>query len=289
MTQKHLIIGATGRVGSRLVELLLEQDGQVRAATRSPSHASTRFPSSVETVEFDYNRPETFASAVEGVSKVFLVVRPGDNHSDQAAMPLIDVAKQAGVRLFVNLTAMGVERDETFMLRVLEKYVESSGIPYVHLRPNWFMQNFDSGPMYADIRSTGALHLPAADAKLSFIDARDIASVAAAVMSDPRHEGKAYTLTGGESLDHYEIVDVLSRVSGKAISYVSLSEEAAQGALKSAGVAADLIDRWTNFYRIVRAGLCASVSPAVEEILGRPAIRFEQYARDNAGVWSGNL
>ena len=113
-------------------------------------------------------------------------------------MPLIDEAKTQGVRLIVNLTAMGVEQDETFMLRVLEKYLEASGIPFVHLRPNWFMQNFDSGPIFADIRATGAIHLPAGDAGLSFVDVRDVAAVACAAFTDHRNQGNAYTLTGVE-------------------------------------------------------------------------------------------
>lgn len=91
------------------------------------------------------------------------------------------------MRLIVNLTAMGVELDESFMLRLLEKYVEKSGIPYVHLRPNWFMQNFNSGPMLADIRRSGGLHLPASHSKISFIDVRDVAAVASAALTEPRH------------------------------------------------------------------------------------------------------
>ena len=177
MSQKILIVGATGRVGGELVRLLTEKGEAVRAATRSPSTVSTGFPCFKEAVEFDFDRPETFAPALKGVAKVFLISRPGDNHADKVAIPFIDLAKKEGIRLIVNLTAMGVERDDLFMLRIIEQYIEGSGIPYVHLRPNWFMQNFNSGPMLADIRATGGLHLPASDAKLSFIDVRDIAAV----------------------------------------------------------------------------------------------------------------
>ena len=285
MSQRMLIIGATGRVGGELVRLLSEKGEAVRAATRNPSAASARFPRFSEAAEFDFNRPETFAPALKGIEKVFLIARPGDNHSDKVAMPFIDIAKKEGVRLIVNLTAMGVELDDSFMLRVLEKYIEESGIPYVHLRPNWFMQNFNSGPMLADIRSTGGLHLPASDAKLSFIDVRDIAAVALVALTEPRHAGNAYTLTGREALDHYEVVNILSRMAGKTIHYVPLTEEVACAALSKAGVAKDLIDRWTNFYQKVRRGLCASVTRDVESVLGRPTITFEQYAKDHAESW----
>jgi uncharacterized protein YbjT (DUF2867 family) len=285
MSRKILIIGATGRVGVELVRLLTEKGETVSAATRSSSIASARLPSFAETVEFDFDRPETFAPALKGVAKVFLMARPGDNHADKVAMPFIDTAKKEGVRLIVNLTAMGVEQDNSFTLRILEKYLESSGIPWTHLRPNWFMQNFNSGPMLADIRTSGGLHLPAADAKLSFIDVRDIAAVGLAALSDPRHAGKAYTLTGGQALNHYEVAGILSRTAGKTITYVSLSEKVACAMLSKAGVADDLIERWTKFYRLVRQGLCASVNQDVGSILGRPPISFEQYAKDHAAAW----
>ncbi len=285
MTPRTLIVGATGKVGVKLVRLLVEKGETVRAATRSRTAALTRLPRLTEIAEFDFDRPETFAPALEGVARVFLMARPGDNHADKAAIPFIDVAKKEGVRLIVNLTAMGVEKDDTFTLRILEKYVEASGIPYVHLRPNWFMQNFSSEPMLSDIRNTGALHLPAADAKLSFIDVRDIAAVGVAALNEPRHEGKAYTLTGGQAFDHHEVTGILSRAAGKKITYVPLSEEVACAALAKNGVPADLIERWKNFYRIVRQGLCAPVVRDAESILGRHTIALEKYARDHAAAW----
>jgi len=285
MSQTILIIGATGRVGVELVRLLTRKGEAVRAATRNPSAASVRLPHVSEIVEFDFDRTETFAPALKGVERVFLIARPGDNHSDKVAMPFIDIAKREGVRLIVNLGAMGVELDDSFMLRLLEKYVEKSGIPYVHLRPNWFMQNFNSGPMLADIKRTGGLHLPASDAKLSFIDVRDIAAAALAALTEPQHAGNAYTLTGGRALDHYEVVSILSRAAGKTISFVPLTEEIASAALRKAGVAEDLIERWTDFYRKVRQGLCASVTHDVESVLGRPTTTFEQYAKDHAASW----
>ena len=278
-----LVIGASGRVGSEVVKLLRERGETVRAATRDP--LSHRFPDSMEVVKFDFDQPESFAPALKGVHKVFLIARPGDNQSDKAAMPLIDEAKKQGIQLIVNLTAMGVDQDETFMLRILEKYLETSGIPFVHLRPNWFMQNFDSGPMFADIRSTGAIHLPAGDASLSYIDVRDVAAVACTTLIDPRHAGNAYTLTGAEALNHFEVVEKISRVAGKTISYVPISEEAARAALSARGVPSGYIERWADFFSKVRRELCAPVSGDIELVLDRSPILFDRYAADYARSW----
>lgn len=285
MSKKVLVIGATGRIGSELVKLLVQNDQTVRAASRNPSTDSSKFQNTVEVVEFDYEKPQTFASALVGVDKVFLTVRPGDNHSDKAAIPLIDAAKKAKVQLIVDITATGVEQDDTFMLRILEKYIESSGISYTHLRPNWFMQNFNTGPMFADIKATGALHLPAADAKTSFIDLRDIAAVGFKVLTESHHTGKAYTLTGKEPLSYFQVVEKISRVAGKEISYIPISEDIARAALSKGGVSTELIERWTDFYRKVRQGECSLVSLDIEMVLGRSPILFDQYANDNAPSW----
>ena len=285
MSKRILVIGATGRVGSELVKLLTQNGEFVRVATRNPSTVSSRFQNTEDVVEFDYERPQTFAPALVGVEKIFLMARPGDNHSDEAAMPLIDAAKKAKVQRIVDLTAMEVEQDDTFMLRILEKYIEASGISYTHLRPNWFMQNLNSGPMFADIKATGALHLPAADARISFIDLRDIAAVGFAALTETHHAGRAYTLTGKESLSHFQVVRKLSRVAGKKISYVPISEDTAREALAKGGIPTDLIERWTDFYRKVRQGLCSPVSADIESVLGRSPILFDQYANDYAASW----
>ncbi len=285
MSNKILVTCASGRIGLELVSKLVRTGEKVRAAVRNPSSAYKKFGDAVEIVQFDYDRPETFAPAVKGIDKIFLMVRPGDNHSDLAAKPLIDEARKNNVRRIADLTAMGVEDDEDFMLRKLEKYIEDSGIPFTHLRPNWFMQNFDSGPMYADIQSTGTLHLPAADAKISFIDVRDIAEAGREVLMNDRHTGRAYTLTGGESLDHSEAVEIISEEAKKKINYIALSDETARAALAGAGVPQELIERWSDFYKRVRQGCCAPVFDDILSLIHRAPVTFRKYAHDYAASW----
>src|SRR5207247_10029889 len=110
-----------------------------------------------------------------------------------------DESKRKGMRHGVNRKAMGVEMLDGMALRKVERHLEDSGIGFTHLRPNFFMQVFSGGPLLTDICSTGAIHVPAADAKISYIDARDIAAVAAAALTASGHLGKAYAVTGGEA------------------------------------------------------------------------------------------
>jgi len=281
-----LVVGATGAVGSELVSQLRHKGERVRGATRKPADASRRFGSAVEYVEFDLERPETYATALAGVKRVFLIARPGDDHSDRLAIPLLDEMKRQNVRHVVNLSAYGAETRDDFALRKIEKHLEASGMAFTHLRPNWFMQVFASGPLLVGIRSSAAFAIPAADARISYIDVRDIAAVAAVSLTTKDHTDKAYTLTGPQPLNHDEIAHRISNAVGKAIRYVPISEENARKAILSAGLSSERTERLIGFYRLVRAGACDRVSPDVETVLGRLPIAFEQFAANYAHCWT---
>ena len=282
---KILVIGATGKTGMHLVKILAAKGENVLSATRKPETMQEQFPATVEGLKFDFDFPETFAPALEGVAKVFLMVRPGDPRPHDTAIPFIDVMKKSGVKLIVTLTAMGVELVDDFPLRMIEKYIENSGIAWTHLRPNWFFQNFNSGPMLADIKNTGALHLPTGDAKISFIDTQDIAAVAAVVITEPGHANKSYTLTGWEALDHYQVMDALSSAAGKKMDYVPISDDESRRALAAIGLTEVDIERKIFMFDRVKKGFCSIISQDVEMILKRNPITVEQYAKSNASVW----
>ncbi|MEN6497751.1 MAG: SDR family oxidoreductase [Thermoguttaceae bacterium] len=280
-----LIIGATGTVGSELVAQLRGKGESVCGATRKPAEAARRSSPADEYVEFDLERPETFVQALQGIDRVFLMARPGDDHADRVALPLIDEMKRQGVRHVVDLSAIGVEKREEMALRKVEQYLERSGMEFTHLRPNWFMQVFTGGPLLAGIRAAAAIQIPAADARISYVDVRDIVAMAAAALTEPGHAGKAYTITGPQALHHQEIAEQISGATGKAVRYVPISEETARKALQSAGFPPERVERLIGFYQFVRAGFCEPVSPDTETVLGRQPISFERFANDYASSW----
>ena len=286
MSKIILVIGATGTVGGELVKQLGDKGQRVRGATRNPTDAVRRFGSAAEFVEFDYERPKSFLPALAGVDRVFLIARPGDEHAEVVAIPLIDEMKRQGVRRVVDLSAYGAERQDESALRKIEKHLEASGMAFTHLRPNWFMQVFTANPLLAGIRSKAAIMLPTADAKISYIDVRDIAAVAAAALTGEEHANKAYTLTGPQSLDQNEIANGISKATGKTIQYLPIEEDDARKAILSSGLSPERAERLLGFYRLVRAGACAPVTQDVEIILGRPATYFEQFANDYASCWT---
>ena len=281
-----LVLGATGRVGGEVARLLARRGEAVRAASRDPLAAAARSREAVEWVEFDLERPATYPAALAGVDRVFLIARPGDDHSDRVAVPFIDAAERHGARHVVNLTAMGTERREDFALRRIELHIEASGLEFTHLRPNWFMQVLAQGSVGAEIRAGGTFRLPAADARISYVDARDVAAVAAEVLSCPGHAGRAYTLTGPEGLDHAEVARALSAATGREIRYVPIDEDTAREALGAAGFPPPWVERLVTFYRLIRAGACAPVTGDVEAVLGRPPAAFARFAAEHASAWA---
>lgn len=280
-----LVLGATGKVGSAVLRRLENRGVQVKAATRFPEKIVAAHPTT-QWVHFDLEQSNTFALALANVNRVFLIARPGDDRPQDVAVPFIDAIKHAGVEHVVNLTAMGTEMRPDFGLHAVEKALEASGLAFTHLRPNFFMQLFTSGLALSQIKNLRQIRVPAGDAALSFIDVNDIADVAVEGLLDSRHQRKAYTLTGGESLSHAEIAACVSRATSQPIEYVALDEEQARQEIIGAGLASALADRLVSFYRIVRTGAGAVVSSAVQEVVGRPPRTFTEFAETNASLWN---
>lgn len=271
MEPKILVMGATGLVGGGVGRELRARGVPFRVASRSAA------------VPFDLTDASTFGRALEGIEKVFLIARPGDDEPHVVAAPLLSAMRAAGVRHVVNLTAFGAELRPTFGLRLLELALEGSGLAWTHLRPNWFMQIFDVPPLGPILRTTGRLALPAGDARVSFVDARDVSAVAAAALLDPGFQGRALSLTGPEALDHDAAVRAIGAAAGTTMRYHPQTEEEARAALAAAGFASARIERLIGFYRLVRSGLASPVTPDVEHALGRPPRGFRAFAADYFG------
>lgn len=282
-----LVLGATGTVGGELVRQLVARNQRVRAGSRDPGRAADLLSAGAEVVELDLERPGTFAPALQGVDRVFLVARPGDEHPEVLACPLIDELRRHPVRHVVNLSALGAERRPDFGLRRVERYLESSGIASTHLRPNWFFQIFSSGPLHEAILRRGVIGVPAASARISFVDARDVAAVAAVALTRPGHAGKAYALTGAAAYDHADVANAISEVAGRRVAYHPIDEETAGRALRASGLPPEWVERLIGFYRLVRRGMCAPVSPDTARVLGRAPLSLRRFVADYQQRWSG--
>src|SRR2546422_6607199 len=212
MAKTILVTGATGTVGRDVVKLLSKKGATVRAGVRDQAKARPRFDDDIALVPFDFENEGSFAGALDGVAKVFLLP-PLLQNQVELTNTFVDAAKRAGVRHIVKLSAIGID-DETQPTAIKshganERHIRESGVAFTFLRPNSFMQNFIT---YFPPRN-GAIYLPWGNGKASFVDARDIAAVAAETLTASGHEGKTYTLTGPAALGIADVAKILSNAA----------------------------------------------------------------------------
>lgn len=273
-----LVIGANGQIGSALAHLLEQQGQTVRRAT-------SRTPSQPGEVQLNLATGEGLAAALAGADQLFLMTPPGYAQHHELLIPAIDAAQAAGVRKVLLLSAMGANADDHIPLRRAELHLERSGLAWNVIRPNWFMQNFHTFWLHG-IQAQGQIFLPVGDAKGSFIDTRDIAAVAAKLLSSDDFVNAAHDLTGTEALDHTQVAALLSQAAGRPIGYTNIPEDAMRQGLLGAGLPAD----YTEFLLVIlgafKAGYAEQVTDTVQCILGRPPIRFEQYAQEFRTHWA---
>ncbi len=286
MTTTILVTGATGTIGSQVVQALKGQsDVKVRVAVRNAAKADKLKGGNVEAVDFEYNKPELLEAAVKGVQKLFLVT-PFDQDQVNLAAKLIDAAKVAGVQHIVKLSAMGVEHEPGIQLgrwhRTVERYIAGSGVKYTFLRPNNFMENFIN---YYPPAKDGNIYLPFGQGAVSWVAGADVAAVAAAALTRPGHENQAYTLTGSEALTITQVANILGEVSGRKVQHVDVPEAAARKAMLDLGMPAWMVDGMMELHAIGKAGYAAAVSDTVQKLIGRAPLSFAQFAQQNAAAW----
>jgi uncharacterized protein YbjT (DUF2867 family) len=282
-----LVTGASGTVGSEVVKRLEAVKVPFRAAYFSRDKMEAARARGIDAVRIDYNRSETLHAAFGGIDRLFLLA-PSVLDQAQLELNAVESAKGVGVRHIVKLSVWKADEEAYAFARLnraIEKAIEESGLSWTFLRPNDFMQNVVTS-MGETIRTEGAFYSASGDAKISHVDARDVAAVAAKVLTGPGHEGKAYILSGPEALSYDEMASELSRVLGRAISHVSLSPAELKGAMLAAGLPEEYVDWLIDLERYNREEQeqASLITNDVKEVTGREPIRFAQFARDHAAL-----
>ncbi len=283
-----LIIGGTGNIGSEVVRRLNEKGADFKVLARDATKAAASIGADVEIVEGDLSIPETVSAAIEGVEKLFLIT---PLHLEQVSMKstAIQAAKNAGVKHIVMSTGMGAGLDAGVEIGrwhgTSQEEVKATGISYTFLQPGFFMQNM---LMFADsIRGNGEFYLPLGDSKVCLVDARDIAAVGVAALTEDGHENQEYPITGGEALSMIEAADILSDVVGKEIKYVDVPLEAAKEGMVAVGMPAKLADLMNELYALGPLGHLAGVTDTVITKTGKTPRSFRQFAQDYATAFTG--
>lgn len=272
-----LVIGSSGTVGRELVQLLRAQGHQVRLTT-------SKTPQDANSVKLNLATGEGLHQAFEGVNKAFFLSPPGYADHYKMLSPLIQEAKRRGLEKVVLMTAMGANLNESSPFRRAEIELEKSGLRYNIVRPNWFMQNFQTFWIQG-ILEKGKILLPAGNAKTSFIDAKDISAVVAKLLTSEEFENKAFDITGPTALDHDQVAHTIANVSARKVDYQEIAPADLKKGLLAAGLPEDYVDFMILIFGFLKEGYNSSVTSSVKEILGREPGSFSQYAESNKKAW----
>ncbi|WP_054313838.1 NAD(P)H-binding protein [Mesorhizobium sp. 1M-11] len=270
-----LILGGTGKTGRRLAERLEARNIPVRIGSRSANPA------------FDWTDKASWAGALEGVGAVYINYYP-DLTVPGAAEAIEEFAMLAvsrGVRRLVLLSGRGEPEAQR-----AEEMVKATGADWTILRCSWFAQNF-SESAFLDGVLAGQISVPAAEIGEPFVDADDIADVAAEVLSNEGHIGELYELTGPRLLTFREAVAEIARGSGRDIAYSRVSPEEFKAELAAYGTPADIVWLLDELFVRVLDGRNEYLTDGVQRALGREPKDFSIYVRETAatGVWNADL
>lgn len=287
ITGTVLVTGATGVVGSEVIRQLAAEGVPVRAGIHTLSKAALLREQGIEVVPIDYDEPAGFATAVSGIDKLFFVGFAGPQFAE-TSRALAEAAQKAGVTQFVKLSAYGADFAPEFYIarshRESEAAIETTGIPYTHLRPGVFMQNLINYYGHS-IRQSGQFSLAQGEGRVSFIDVRDVAKAAVTVLTRPGHESKAYTLTGLEALTYFQAAAILSEAVGETIRYVPIAAEQARQQALAMGQAEAFIEIGANMDAFGRSGGFGRITTEFEALTGQKPITFAQFAADYADAF----
>ncbi len=283
-----LVLGGTGTTGRRVARRLAAQGHPVRTAARTGGDH-----------RLDLDDPAGWAPALDGVSALYLVepaLRPGTGRRERLPL-LVDHAVAAGVRRLVLLSAYGVDRaDDSHPLKAAQQAVRDSGADWTILQPGWFAQNF-SETFWRPAILSGVLALPVGDGRTPFVDAEDIAEVAAAALAGDgtggdgngggRHAGRTYRLTGPRAIDFGEATALISAATGRTVRHQDVTAEEFVATATAHGAPVEAARRLAGLLTDVREGRGADLGDGTEQALGRPPRTFEAHLAEAAaaGCW----
>jgi len=272
-----LVMGASGLIGKSVLAMLREEGYDALGASRTPRGDGWRV--------LDLLNPETHSSALQGITTVMLISAPGDENAHLHAKSFIESLAANGVERVVVLSALGAGQYPELSNRKVEVLVEETGLNWTHVRPNFFMQTLCRPPLSTEIAQEHTLSLPLGDARIAYVDARDVAAMLFRALIDPTFAGQALEVSGPEALTHEEIAARISQKTGKTIRYVRLTDSEARALLESRGFPDVHIARILRFYASCLQGHCAQPDRFLAKMLGRPLHSFDNVMEDNYGAW----
>jgi len=277
-----LVTGASGTVGREVLNQVAKKGVRHRAMYRSDREAA-KAPAATQTVVADFAKKDTLDAALRGIRAVYLVCSPIPDLV-QLETAMIDACAAAGVKHVVLNSALGAgDYGKSFPSwhRKVEDHLRSTALSWTILRPNSFHQNTVS--YYApSIRAQGVFYASLGEARMSYVDVRDVAAAAAAALAGEAHEGKIYELNGPEALTSREIADKIGQQAGRSVKYVDIPMAAQHQAMLDAGMPDWQATALTELQQYYVNGRGGDLDDTLESIIGRPPIPLDAFLQENA-------
>ena len=284
MQNKILVTGATGNVGTQVVNYLLK-DGREVIGAKLP-HENPATEPGLSWIDFDFTDPDTWGASLDGVSRVFLMRPPHISKIDRDMAPFMRFMKDEGVELVVFMSVQGVEHNKMVPHYVVEQACIEYELPYVFIRPSFFMQNLTTTHL-AEIRDERVVFTPTGRGKTNFIDVRDIGELAAKILSEEGHLNRKYTVTGEKSYSYAEIAEELSSGLDVSIRFVNPGpiRFIARNLRQGRKLAITLVMLF--LYSIVKFGKGDITTGDTEAILGRRPRSLQDFIADHRTLLLG--
>lgn len=270
---KILVTGATGQLGSLVMEALLKAMPAERlaASVRDPHKAASLKARGVDVRAGDFDRPETLPQAFAGVDRILIISTMGDNATRiRQHLNAVAAAKEAGVR-FIAYTSVAKADQSRLPLaevhRTTEEAIRETGIPFSFLRNNWYLEN-DLGTIQAVLGGAPWV-TNLAKGRIGYALRRDYAEAAAAVLTGDGHENTVYELSG-KPVTQDEVVAELSAVLGRTVTIQHVDDETYAATLRRAGMPEPVVSMTVSMNQAIRDGALDVESRDLEQLLRRP-------------------
>ncbi|MBW4567631.1 MAG: SMP-30/gluconolactonase/LRE family protein [Tolypothrix carrinoi HA7290-LM1] len=278
-----LITGATGTIGGEIVKQLAAKNLPIRAFVRNPSKAARLKQLGVEIAQGDFLHQDTLEAALQGIEKAFLVTA-NDPRQVEMESNFIDAAQKAGVQHIVKLSVLAANQNSSSTFQrwhgQIEKHLEKSGIAWTHLQPNMLMQNIKW--FAKTIAEQSSIFSTVGDAKISHVDAKDVAAVAAVCLSESGHENKSYVLTGAEAIAFNQVADKLAKTLNRPVTFVNVTAAQLKQARLAGGEPEWYLDAENELFALWASGTGSPVTSDIFDITKQSPTSFDEFARDLA-------
>lgn len=283
---KIMITGALGNVGGYVAKYAIQNSQEVIAADINLDALRQKYGDTADCRYFDFTDSKTFDAVLKDVDRVF-IMRPPHLGKPEDLKPFIEALKaKGGIKLVSFLSLIGVENNPVPPHHKIEKYIETAGLPFCHIRPSFFMQNI-SGIHAFEIKHFDRIVVPVKNALTSVIDAEDIGEITAKVLSEPdKHQNRGYSITGPEAIDYFEAAQILSEELGRKITYINPKPSLAKNYwINIRGLDKEYSTVMGWLYMMTRMGTAKKVTSTFEEVLGKKPQSFRAFVKKNLKAW----